>query len=160
MRKNQVGDHMLRTLLLTMVMVMPGDAGLPGAPDPPPDLAGTYRCTGVNPDGSAYEAVVEITKREGTFRVAWIMDERTVMGVGIYSGGVFAASYFGGAPAVVVYKVEGERLIGEWTMGGMEGTVYTETLTKTSSTVEPRPAPAPRRRTPDRETPRERGVQL
>ena len=151
---------MLRTLLLAMVMVMPGDAGLSVAPDPPPDLAGTYRCNGVNPDGSAYEAVVEITRRDGTFRVAWLMGDRIVTGVGIYSGGVFAASYFGGAPAVVVYKVEGDRLVGEWTMGGMEGTLYTETLTKTSSTVEPRVAPAPRRRAPDRETPRERGVQL
>ena len=55
----------------------------------------------MNPDGTSYEAVVEITKREGTFRVAWIMDGGMVMGVGIYSGGVFAASYFGGAPAVV-----------------------------------------------------------
>jgi hypothetical protein len=151
---------MIRTILLGVVLVVAGITGSAAPPDPP-DLVGTYRCNGVNPDGSKYEAVVEITKREGTFRVAWIMDGGTVMGVGIYSNGVFAASYFGGAPAVIVYKVEGDRLVGEWTMGGIEGAIYTETLTKTSSTVQPRakPAPRPGRPQPDRDTPRERGVQ-
>ena len=151
---------MLRTILLGVVIVLSGVAGAAAPPDPAPDLVGTYRCNGVNPDGTAYEAVVEITKREGTFRVAWVMDGGTVMGVGIYSNGVFAASYFGGAPAVVVYKVDGDRLVGEWTMGGIEGDVYTETLTKTSSTVTPRPKPEPRRRQPDRETGPVRGIAL
>jgi hypothetical protein len=153
---------MIRTILLGAIIVLSGIAGTAAPPDQPPDLVGTYRCSGVNPDGSKYEAIVEITKREGTFRVTWIMEGGTVMGVGIYSNGVFAASYFGGAPAIVVYKVDGDRLVGEWTMGGIEGAIYTETLIKTSSTVEPRPnpAPRPRRPRPDRETPRERGVQL
>ena len=151
---------MVRTIVLGLV-VLSGAAGTLAAPDPPPDLAGTYRCNGVNPDGSAYEAVVEITKRDGTFRVEWIMDGGVVTGVGIYSGGVFAASYFGGAPAVVVYKVEGERLTGEWTMGGIEGAVYTETLTKMPpGSAPPRPRPEPRRRRPDRDTGPVRGVQL
>jgi hypothetical protein len=147
---------MVRTVLLGVLVVLSGAAGS-AAPDPPPSLVGTYRCNGVNPDGSAYEAVVEITKRDGTFRVEWIMDGGVVTGVGIYSGGVFAASYFGGAPAVVVYKVEGERLIGEWTMGGIEGAVYTETLTKMPAGSAP---PRPRPRRPDRETGPVRGVQL
>ena len=150
---------MVRTVLLGVVVVLSGAAGSSAAPDPPPDLTGVYRCNGLNPDGSAYEAVVEITKRDGTFRVEWIMDGGTVTGVGIFSGGVFAASYFGGAPAVVVYKVEGDRLVGEWTMGGIEGAVYTETLTKLPAGT-PKPRPEPRRRRPDRETGPVRGVQL
>jgi hypothetical protein len=89
------------------------------------------------------------------------MDGGTVMGVGIYSGGVFAASYFGGAPAVVVYKVDGQKLVGEWTMGGIEGALYTETLTKVSSTVEERqPAPRPRRPRPERDNEPARGIRL
>jgi hypothetical protein len=150
---------MVRTVLLGVVVVLSVAAGQSAAPDPP-DLAGTYRCNGVNPDGSKYEAIVQITKRDGTFRVEWIMDGGTVTGVGIYSGGVFAASYFGGAPAVVVYKVDGDRLVGEWTMGGIEGAVYTETLTKLPAGSEPKPRPEPRRRRPDRETGPVRGVQL
>jgi hypothetical protein len=151
---------MIRTLLLGVVVVLSGALASTAAPDSPPDLVGTYRCTGVNPDGSAYESVVEITKREGTYRVSWVMEGGTVMGVGIYSNGVFAASYFGGAPAIVVYKVDGERLVGEWTMGGIEGAMYTETLTKLTSTVEQKPKPAPRRPQPDRETGPVRGIRL
>jgi hypothetical protein len=150
---------MVRTLLLSVVVVLSGAAGQSAAPAPPPDLAGSYRCSGVNPDGSPYEAVVEITKMDGTFRVEWVMDGGSVLGVGIYSGGVFAASYFGGAPAIVVYKVDGDRLIGEWTMGGIEGAVYTETLTKMAP-GERKPPPAPRRRQPDRETGPVRGIRL
>ena len=153
---------MVRIFLLGVVLVLSGVIRSTAAPDSPPDLAGMYRCNGMNPDGSAYQGVVEITKLRDTFRVAWKMDDGSVLGVGIYSGGVFAVSYFGGAPAVVVYKVDGNRLVGEWTMGGIEGAVYTETLTKTAS------APSqekPGRQEPPREEPRRqtkpaRGLQL
>ena len=153
---------MLRTILLGAIVVLSGAAGSMAAPDPPADLAGTYRCNGVNPDGSPYEAIVQITKRDGTFRVEWIMDGGSVLGVGIFSNGVFAASYFGGAPAVVVYKVDGERLVGEWTMGGIEGALYTETLTKMapSEQLKPRAEPRPKPRRPDRETGPVRGIAL
>jgi hypothetical protein len=153
---------MVRTFLLGVVLVLSGVLGSTAAPDSPPDLVGVYRCDGMNPDGTAYQGVVEIKKVRDTFRVAWMMDDGSVMGVGIYSGGVFAVSYFGGAPAVVVYKVDGNRLVGEWTMGGMEGALYAETLTKTAS------APSqeePGRRNPPKEEPRRptrpaRGIQL
>jgi|SRR5688572_28258037 hypothetical protein len=153
---------MLRTILLGAIIVLSVAAGSMAAPDPPTDLTGTYRCNGVNPDGSAYEAVVQITKRDGTFRVEWIMDGGSVLGVGIFSNGVFAASYFGGAPAVVVYKLEGDRLVGEWTMGGIEGALYTETLTKMapSEQLKPRAEPRPKPRQPDRETGPVRGIAL
>ena len=139
---------MVRTFLLGVVLVVlvfSGDIGSGAAPDSPPDLAGTYRCDGMNPDGTSYQGVVEIRKLRDTFRVTWKMDDGSVIGVGIFSGGVFAVSYFGGAPAVVVYKVDGNRLVGEWTMGGIEGAIYTETLTKTAS--------APSQREPGREDP-------
>ena len=150
---------MIRTILLGVVVVLLGVAGSAAPPDPPPIWWAPTDVTASTRTDRGTEAVVEITKRDGTFRVAWIMDGGTVMGVGIYSNDVFAASYFG-VPAVVVYKVDGDRLVGEWTMGGIEGAIYTETLTKTSSTVEPRakPAPRPRRPQPDRDTPRERSV--
>jgi len=150
---------MVRTVLLGVVVVLSGAAGQSAAPAPPPDLVGSYRCSGVNPDGSPYEAVVEITKMDDTFRVEWVMEGGSVLGVGIYSNGVFAASYFGGAPAIVVYKLDGDRLVGEWTMGGIEGAVYTETLTKMAP-GERKPSPAPRRRQPDRDTGPVRGIRL
>ena len=145
-------------VILLMASVIGPSAAPAAAPD---DLVGVYRCDGKNPDGSAYQGVVEIAKVRGTFRVKWTLDDSAVMGVGIYSGGVFAVSYFGGAPAVVVYKVDGSTLVGEWTMGGIEGAVYAETLTKTSSdapTLEP-----PRRQErqgPGRQRPARGGIQL
>jgi|SRR5687768_12291530 hypothetical protein len=140
---------MPRTVLLCVVLaavcVMSSDA----APAAPPDLVGTYRCDGKNPDGSAYRGIVEIAKVRDTFRVKWTLDDSAVIGVGIFSNDVFAVSYFGGAPAVVVYKLNGTNLVGEWTMGGIEGAVYTETLTKTSSEA---PTPElPRRQEPGRQ---------
>lgn len=123
---------MPRTVLLGVVLAAMCISSSNAAPAPP-DLVGVYRCDGMNPDGTAYRGVVEIAKVRDTFRVRWTLDDSAVMGVGIYSNEVFAVSYFGGAPAVVVYKFDGARLVGEWTMGGIEGAVYMETLTKTSS---------------------------
>ena len=142
---------MARTVLLGVVVVVFGAISSLAAPDPQPELVGVYRCSGVNPDGTAYAGVAEIAKIDNTYRILWTLSDRTaVLGVGIYSGGVFAVSYFGGAPAVAVYKLDGENLVGEWTMGGKEGAMYTETLTKFAAGERPaevpreHPAPAPR----------------
>lgn len=124
-----------------------------GTPAPAAEtLVGVYECQGVNPDGTTYQGVVEITQLGGTFRVLWTLsDQSQVLGVGILSNGVFAVSYWGGAPAIVVYKIDGNRLVGEWTMGGKEGQMYSETLTKVEGdhpllTVPPDPSPSPQRR--------------
>lgn len=128
---------MARTALLGVIVVVFGAIASIAAPDSPPDLAGVYRCDGMNPDGTPYQGFVEIARIHDTFRVRWTLsDDSSVVGVGILSGGVLAVSYFGGAPAVVVYKIDGSRLVGEWTMGGAEGAVYAETLTKMASRPE------------------------
>ena len=137
-------------VVLTAVCVLNSNAA-PG----PAELVGVYRCDGMNPDGSAYRGVVEIAKVRDTYRVKWTLDDSAVMGVGIYSNNVLAVSYFGGAPAVVVYKVDGTKLVGEWTMGGAEGKTYAETLTRVpegSISIQPRQQPTPRRR-PNRTEP-------
>ena len=95
---------MARTVLLGVMVVVLGAIASIAASDPQPDLAGVYKCDGKNPDGSVYHGFVQITKRMDTFRVRWTLaDDATVVGVGIYSNGILAVSYFGGAPAVVVY---------------------------------------------------------
>lgn len=130
---------MVRTALLGVMLLLSGVIASTATPDAPPtDLAGMYACNGVNPDGQPYEALVEITRIDDTYRVVWALsDDSAVMGVGIVSNGVFAVSYFAGAPTVVVYKIEGNQLVGEWAMGGAEGVVYTETLTKLTATSVP-----------------------
>jgi hypothetical protein len=126
---------MTRTVLtIVLALAVSGGSSAANVPESETDLVGVYRCQGMNPDGSSYEGIVEIARIDSTFRVRWMLsNDVNLVGVGIYSSGVLAVSYFGGAPGVVVYKLEANRLIGEWTMGGAEGTIYTETLTKVPS---------------------------
>jgi hypothetical protein len=152
---------MRRIVLLGIVAIAVCAFSPMAAQTPQPELSGVYRCNGMNPDGTSYQGVVEISKLQDTFRVRWTMDDGSIIGVGIFSNGVFAVSYFGGAPAVAVYKVDGTSLVGEWTMGGIEGAMYKETLTKTDGVAPPRPAPQPRNPRPQRERDQKPGgVQL
>jgi hypothetical protein len=110
----------------------------PDRQEPQPDaslakrtVAGIYLCEGANPDGSPYKGLVEIVAVDNTYLVHWMMaDGAEVLGVGIRNRDVLSVSYFGGTPAVVVYRIDGDRLVGEWTMGGAEGMLYSETLTR------------------------------
>ena len=100
---------------------------------------------GKNPDGTPYQGFAEIVRSQDTFRIGWTINGEFFLGIGILKGDVFAVSYFGGAPAVVLYKVDGNRLIGEWTMGSFDGRVYPDVLTKTDKRP---PPPEPRERPP------------
>src|SRR5215510_15094031 len=124
---------MVRPILLGVVLVaLAGPLGMRAEESPEKDFTGVYSCEGTNPDGRSYVGVVEILKVEGTYLVRWTMPNDTqVMGVGIFSNGVLAVSYFGGAPALVVYSTTADgRLDGKWTMGGAEGLTFKEILTK------------------------------
>ncbi len=116
------------------------------------DLAGIYACEGTNPNGSPYKAVVEIVKQKDSYLVQWTQaNSGQVVGVGLHRDGVLAVSYFGGTPAIVVYSIRSEgRLDGQWTMGGAEGDLFKETLTKLKAGQLPPqlPKPAPRTRSP------------
>jgi hypothetical protein len=122
-------------------LVLLGSVTAIAEPSPGSDLTGVYACEGTNPDGSPYTAVVEIVKRQDTYLVRWTQEnDEQVTGVGIQQDGVLAVSYFGGAPAIVVYSVATDgRLSGQWTMGGA-GRLFKETLTKVSTVdVESKP---------------------
>ena len=139
----KVRNVMARLILSSCLgLVLLGSASAIAEPSPGSDLSGVYACEGTNPDGSAYTAVVEIVKRQDTYLVRWTQEnDEQVMGVGIQQDGVLAVSYFGGAPAIVVYSLATEgRLTGQWTMGGA-GRLFKETLTKVSAgDVEIKPA--------------------
>ena len=129
-----------------------GVPGVPGQASPKGDatpakrsVAGIYMCEGANPDGSPYQGLVEIVAVDSTYLVHWMMaDGAEVLGVGIRNSDVLSVSYFGGTPAVVVYRIDGDRLVGEWTMGGAEGMLYSETLTRMHDA---KPQPEKRKRT-------------
>ena len=116
---------------------------------PKTDVSGVYQCEGKNPDGSPYKGMVEIAAVGDTYLVRWQLSNRVeVWGVGIYRHDTLSVSYFGGTPAIAVYNKQGNRLIGEWTMGGAEGEVFSETLT-----LDPAAAHLPRPRREPREDP-------
>ena len=95
-------------------------------------IVGFYECQGQSFNEVAYKGFAEIIKFHDTFRVHWMLDDGgEFWGVGIFSNGILTVGYFGGAPAVVVYKIDGNRLIGEWTMLGFDGKTYPDILTKT-----------------------------
>jgi hypothetical protein len=125
---------------------VPGQAAPKGDATPAKrSVAGVYLCEGANPDGSPYQGLVEIVAVDNTYLVHWMMaDGAEVLGVGIRQSDVLSVSYFGGTPAVVVYRIDGDRLLGEWTMGGAEGKLYSETLTRMQDA---KPQPEKRKRT-------------
>ena len=134
---------MVRTLMLTAVLLTATGGSAfaseqqddtqkkPEATQKALDLTGVYLCEGTNPDGKPYRGVVEIAAVANTYLVRWTLsDDVEVLGVGIVEKGLLAVSYFGGTPALVVYEIDKDRLVGEWTMGGTEGMTYSETLTR------------------------------
>lgn len=99
------------------------------------DIAGVYAAAGTNGDGSPYHAIVVIAEHEDAFRLQWIFPSRNaVAGLGVLGGDLLAVSYVGSPPGIVLYQVEGDRLVGRWTMLGSGGYVATETLTPCGST--------------------------
>ena len=151
---------MLRTTLiltaLVGVLVFTGAA----APALEQDLSGVYACHGVNPDGSPYQGIVEIANQNGSLQLQWIFEgEVAAVGMGIRSGNVLAVAHYTGVPGVVAYKIEeGNRLVGEWTVAGADGALFSETLTKLPpqkrETAPQRLEPAPQDRESSPRTPR------
>ncbi len=99
---------------------------------PEPDLPGVYVCSGNNADGSQYQAIVEIVRQNDAFLLVWLSDSEIVaVGIGVLSGRVLAVATYGEPPGVVAYRIEeANRLVGEWTVVGAEGALFSETLTK------------------------------
>jgi len=129
---------MVRILMVAAALVAAlGRTAAASEPDPQSaakkvsDPSGVYLCEGTNPDGKRYRGIVQIAAVDDTFLVRWTLsDDIEVTGVGILRNDMLAVSYFGGTPAVVVYKVDPEKLVGEWTMGGADGKTFAETLTR------------------------------
>jgi hypothetical protein len=123
---------MLRTGLITVALLMLIGRMATGAdPDKPQEIAGVYAGEGSNGDGSAYRAIVVIQKYRDAFRVQWIFPSRSAtVGLGILDGDKLAVSYYGPRPGIVLYKVDGTRLVGQWTLLGAGGMLSSETLTR------------------------------
>lgn len=124
---------MIGKLLVVLALVSCFNLAVP-ASSAAQDISGVYQCDGVGPNGKPYKGVVEIAKNDQTYRLRWtVAPDGIYLGIGIRNGDLLAASYFGQVLGVVLYKIEkGPRLVGEWTVTGADGQVYSETLTKMS----------------------------
>src|ERR1044071_7932708 len=145
--KNRVDEMLWLRLMMLLSLTLPLAASAQTRDGS--DLVGMYVCDGINPDGSPYRGLVEITKYRDAFQVQWTFHEQVAaIGIGIRSGDVLAVTYFSNVPGVVAYHIEkGSRLVSEWTGGGAEGALFSETLTK--ATGRAAPTPPPQRRSPD-----------
>jgi hypothetical protein len=142
------------------------------AADSEVELAGVYACNGRNPDGSSYDTVVEIVEQDDAFVLRWFdQSELVAVGLGIRKGDVLAVSYFSGLPGVAAYHIEGgNRLVGEWTVAGAGGELFSETLTKMPAEVleqrqqplrsQPPSSRDDERRPPRKTAPTPRGLEL
>jgi hypothetical protein len=100
-----------------------------------PDVTGTYHCQGDNGDGTGYKGTVIISKTGDTYLLEWSIAKQTHVGIGMLSGKTLSSSWATMTDGklikgVVVYKVEKNKLVGEWAQYPGNGKVLTETLTK------------------------------
>ena len=129
---------LLGVLLVLCVGPLVGRAAEQPAPGAA-DIPGIYECQGVGADGRPYRGAVIIEPDGGRFVVRWIIaSELTAVGVGIREGNMLAVSFFGpDSGGVVLYRIDGQRLIGHWSAPLAEGKVFEETLTRVASPPEP-----------------------
>jgi hypothetical protein len=116
---------------------------MPAPADPAP-LPGIYECQGTGADGRAYQGAVIIEPDGNRFLVQWyIAAELTAVGLGIRDGDMLAVSFFSADNGgVVLYRIDGARLVGHWSAPLSDGQIFEETLTRVSD-VPSAPAQTP-----------------
>ncbi len=125
----------LAVTVVTLTIPVRGRAQEQQAPTPQEDISGMYDCQGVGPDGP-YQAIVEITKNDDTYRLRWVLGENEELGLAIFKDDTLAVSLVGSnsTGGVMIFRIEqpSGRLVGGWSAIGSDGKVYSETLTKRS----------------------------
>jgi hypothetical protein len=158
-------------LLLGVFLVAVGPlVGQADAAPPAADtasLSGVYECRGTGADGRPYRGAVVIEPDGSRFLVQWyIAAQLTAVGLGIREGDMLAVSFFSAdAGGVVLYRINGGRLVGHWSAPLSNGQIFEETLTRVGDSPASQPPgvqpPAPRPRTtpsPDAPAPGQRPI--
>ncbi|HZC55206.1 MAG TPA: hypothetical protein VE396_04045, partial [Xanthobacteraceae bacterium] len=78
---------------------------------------------GSNPDGSKYTGTTSVTViSDTTYTIVWKIGGATYEGFGMRLNDSLAATYMiDGEPGLVIYKVDGDGLIGPWAIRGRDG---------------------------------------
>jgi hypothetical protein len=129
-------------------------ADVPAAAEPAA-LAGVYECQGMGADGRQYRGAVIIEPDGHRFLLQWyISAELTAVGLGIREGDMLAVSFFSAdAGGVVLYRIDGQRLVGHWSAPLTNGQVFEETLTRMADPPPSPPSTAPSRPRPSETRP-------
>jgi hypothetical protein len=123
---------------LALTLAITGAANAQAEAGTAPGIAGVYRCVGSNGDGSPYQGFVKIEKHGDAYHVWWALEPGVYsVGIGIRQGTTLAVSYYGGTTGVIAYRIDGERLVGDWTIPGGNGVLASETLTPLAEGEEP-----------------------
>jgi len=102
-----------------------------------PSITGTYDCVGDNSDGKEYKGKVTISKKGDTYILEWTIGKETHFGIGLLRGNTLSSSWATVAngkviKGIVIYKVQKNKLVGEWAQYPGDGKVLKETLTRSS----------------------------
>ncbi|EPG72426.1 hypothetical protein LEP1GSC058_0290 [Leptospira fainei serovar Hurstbridge str. BUT 6] len=99
--------------LVTSVSVMKADPQL--------DLSGTYKASGINPNGTRYKGTVVFKKNDiGSYDVVWSVGIR-LEGTAMLDGDTVSADWGDSTPITYTVKEGGRVLVGIWAHGnGLE----------------------------------------
>jgi hypothetical protein len=114
----------------------------PAPAAPAAGLPGVYDCQGTGADGKAYRGAVIIQPDGNRFVLQWYVGTQlSAIGLGLREGNILAVSFFGpDAGGIILYKIDGARLVGQWSAPVTAGRVFEETLTRVAD-VPPATAP-------------------
>jgi hypothetical protein len=151
---SSVAKFLAVALMMVVGPLVVRAAAAPADPEPPA-LAGVYECQGIGADGRPYRGAVVIEPDGQRFVLQWYMSaELSAVGVGIREGNMLAVSFFGpGSGGVVLYRIDGQRLVGQWSAPPANGQVFEETLTRLEEPPASTPAPPATSPTPSRPQP-------
>jgi hypothetical protein len=108
----------------------------PAPAAPAAGLPGVYECHGIGADGKPYRGAVIIEPDGNRFVLQWFVGTQlSAIGLGLREGNVLAVSFFGpDAGGIILYKIDGTRLVGQWSAPVNKGEVFEETLTRVADT--------------------------
>jgi len=92
------------------------------APAEKPELAGIYRVTGTNPNGSQYHGMVALSQQDDEFTLTWWIGKQVFHGTGHFAGKMLVVNWGDKHPVIYTFG-DGGALDGEWADGSA-----TETL--------------------------------
>jgi Caspase domain len=97
------------------------------APAEKPELAGIYRVSGTNPNGSQYQGMVALSQQNDEFTLTWWIGKQVFHGTGHFAGKMLVVNWGDKHPVIYTFG-DGGALDGEWADGSA-----TETLQPVAS---------------------------